>query len=173
MGEKLDAVAVTGQAASNNVSPKIDGLINSLTSPANPSDPATWADILGIYPGRVDGKYSQDGSNVRLLVAPDVFKFAHGLQIETSGNLLKDALPDGRFKASSFMPDKTNGNIATTISYAGGHTGYYQPVWRNARIIRDDITGAASGTIAATLIMFSGAVLVDAKPYSLIKLKLA
>ena len=173
MSEKLDAVAVTGQAASSNVSPKIEGLINSLTSPANPSDPATWADILGIYPGRVDGKYSQDGSNVRLLVAPDVFKFAHGLQIETSGNLLKDALPDGRFKASSFMPDQTNAKIATTISYTSGHTGYYQPVWRGARIIRDDISGAASGTISATLIMFSGAVLVDAKPYSLIKLKLA
>ena len=173
MSEKLDAVAVKGQAASNNVSPKIDGLINSLTSPANPGAVATWADILSIYPGRVDGKYSQDGKNVRVLTAPDVFKFAHGLQIETSGNLLKDALPDGRFKASSFMPDKTNSNIATTISYAAGHTGYYQPVWRNARIIRDDITGAASGTIAATLIMFSGAALVDAKPYSLIKLKLA
>ena len=61
IGDKLDAVALTGQAAVNNVSPAVEGLISQLAAPTAPGGVSTWDDYLGVYPGRVDGKYSVDG----------------------------------------------------------------------------------------------------------------
>lgn len=172
VNDKLDAVSIAGQAAVNNVSPKIEGLIADLTSPDNPAAVAGWTDYYSVYSGRVDGKLSMDGSNVRLLVAPDVYKQAAGLQIATSGDLLIDRLPAGRFKASANVPS-ASGKIGTGVSYASGYTGLYQPVWRQAQVIRDQLTGAAEGQINVTIVMLSGLVLVDKTPYSLHKWKLS
>ena len=173
VNDKLDAVAISGQAAVNNVSPKIEGLIADLTSPDDPTAVASWTDYYSVYPGRVDGKLSMDGSNVRLLVAPDVFKKAAGLQIATSGDLLIDRLPAGRFKASANVPAAGNNKIGTGVSYTSGNTGLYQPVWRQSQVIRDELTNAAEGQVNVTIMMLSGLALVDATPYSLHKWKLA
>ena len=64
IGDKLDAVALTGQAAVNNVSPVVAGIISQLTAPSDPGGVSTWDDYTGVYPARVDGKYSSDGSNL-------------------------------------------------------------------------------------------------------------
>ena len=173
LSDKLDAVALSGQAAVSNTSPAVEGLVSQLTAPGDPSDVATASDYLGVYPARVDGKYSADGSNVRLLVNADTFKHAYGLQLATSGDLLSEQLPAGRFRASANAP-ATASDIATAISYAAGaRRGFVQPVWRAATIIRDPYSGAASGQIALTVIMLAGSALVDAAPYSLHAFRLA
>ena len=167
LGDKLDRVALAGQAAVSNTSPAVEGLVSQLTAPGDPSDVATASDYLGVYPARVDGKYSADGSNVRLLVNADTFKQAYGLQLATSGDLLSEKLPAGRFRASANMP-ATASDIATAISYAAGpRRGFVQPVWRAATVIRDPYSGAASGQVALTVVVLAGSALVDAAPYSL------
>ena len=173
LGDKLDRVALAGQAAVLNTSPAVEGLVSQLTAPGDPPDVATASDYLGVYPARVDGKYSADGSNVRLLVNADTFKQAYGLQLATSGDLLSEKLPAGRFRASANAP-ATASDIATAISYAAGaRRGFVQPVWRAATIIRDPYSGAASGQVALTVVMLAGAALVDAAPYSLHAFRLA
>lgn len=173
VNDKLDAVSIKGQAAVNNVSPKIPGLLADLTAVDDPNAVATWTDFYSVYSGRVDGKLSMDGANVRLLVAPDVFKKAAGLQVATSGDLLIDRLPAGRFKASANVPGAGNDKIGTGVSFASGNTGLYQPVWRQAQIIRDNLTGAAEGVTNVTIIMLANLVLVDKTPYQLHKWKLS
>ena len=173
LSDKLDAVALAGQAAVSNTSPAIEGLISQLTAPSDPSAIATASDYLGVYSGRVDGKHSADGSNVRLLVNAATFAQAYGLQLATSGDLLSEKLPAGRFRASANAP-ATASDIATAISYtAGPRRGFVQPVWRAATVIRDPYTGAASGQVALTVIMLAGAALVDAAPYALHSFQLA
>ena len=173
LADKLDAVALSGQAAAANTSPAVEGLVSQLTAPSDPSDVATASDYLTTYSGRVDGKYSADGSNVRLLVNADAFKQAYGLQLGTSGDLLSEKLPAGRFRASANMP-ATASDIATAVTFAAGpRRGFVQPVWRALTVIRDPYTKAESGQVALTAVVLTGAALVDANPYQLHKFKLA
>jgi len=173
LGDKLDVMALNGQAAVNNVSPAIKGIISELPDPTDPTTEAAWTDYLSLYPEQVDGKTSMDGSNVRLLVNPETFKHAHGLQIATSGELLRRELPTGRFRASANMPD-TASTIATILSYtASSRTGYVQPVWRGISLIRDVYSQAASGQVALTAVMLTGAVMVDSSQYGRHELKIA
>ena len=172
MSSKLDRVALTGQVAVNNVSPAIEGLISQLTDPDDPDTVAAWLDYYGIYSDRVDGKYSTDGANVRVLVNPETFRHAAGLQVATSGDLLIDRLPSGRFRASANMP-ATASTIATALSYASGRRGFVQPVWRGVQIIRDVYTRAAEGQVALTIVMLTGAAMVDSGPYGRHEFKVA
>lgn len=173
LADKLDAVALTGQAVVNNVSPAVEGLIAQLTDPTDPTGVAKAADYLGLYPDRVDGKYSSDGSNVRVLVNPATFKQAYPLQMETSGELLSEKLPAGRFRASANMPDAAS-DIAKVLTYtAVSRRGFVQPVWRALTIIRDPYTKAAEGQVSLTAIVLTGAAMVDSGPYKLHEVKIA
>ena len=173
LGDKLDSLALNGQDAVQDTSPAIEGIIRELTAPTNPTQTATWNDYLSLYPNRVDGKTSMDGSNVRLLVNTETFKHAHGLQIATSGELLRRELPTGRFRASANMPD-TASTIAQLLSYtASGRTGYVQPVWRGISLIRDVYSKASEGQVALTAIMLTGAAMVDSSQYGRHAVKIA
>ena len=173
MGDKLDALALNGHDAVANTSPAIEGIISQLTDPTDPGTEATWSDYLSLYPARVDGKTSMDGANVRLLVNPETYKHAHGLQIATSGELLRRELPSGRFRASANMPD-TASTIATLLSYtASARTGFVQPVWRGIQLIRDVYTKAAEGQVALTAIMLTSAAMVDSSLYGRHEVKIA
>ena len=173
LGDKLDLLALQGQAAVANTSPAFEGIISALADPNDPTTEATWTDYLSLYPSRVDGKLSMDGSNVRLLVNTDTFKHAQMLQIATSGELVRREIPQGRFRASANMPD-TASTIATLLSYtATPRTGFVQPVWRGISLIRDVYTGAAEGQVALTAIILTGAAMVDASLYGRHELKIA
>ena len=171
ISDKLDAVSLTGQATVANTSPAVEGLISQLTLPTlTPgSGVATWSDYSGVYSSRVDGKYSTDGSNVRLMLNPETFRHLSLLQINTSGDLLTEVLPAGRFRASANMPETPAADhIATGITYAAGaRRGFVQPVWRALTVIRDPYSNAESGQVALTAVVLTGAAMVNASPYAL------
>ena len=83
--DKMDFLALQGQAVVNNVSPKIDGLLNSLTDPGAAAAIATFSTYLSAFDGRVDGKYAMDSDEARLLVNAPVYKHAMGLGIGAAG----------------------------------------------------------------------------------------
>ena len=173
LADKLDSLALNGQAAVGTTSPTFEGIISTLTNPTNPTATAAWADYYKLYTDRVDGKYSADGSNVRVLVNPATFRQAAGLQIATSGELLIDKLPAGRFRASANMPDAAS-TIATGITYSRtARRGFVQPVWRSVMLIRDPYTAAAKGQVALTAITLVGAAMVDSGPYHRFEVKIA
>ena len=60
--------------------------------------------MLSAYDDAIDGIAATDDSNVRMLVNLDTWKYIRTLQIDTSGSLLRDRLPAGRFRASANMP---------------------------------------------------------------------
>ena len=173
LGDKLDYMAINGQTTVVNTSPAIEGIISQLADPTDPTTEATWNEYLSLYPDAVDGKTSMDGSNVRLLTNPETYKHAAGLQIATSGELLRRELPNGRFRASANMPD-TASTIATILSYrASARVGFIQPVWRGISLIRDVYSQAAQGQVALTAIMLTGTAMVDASQYRRHEVKIA
>lgn len=174
MSEKQDALAINGQAAVDDTSPAVSGIIGSLTNPTNPSAVVTALDVLNAYTGAVDGKYASTDSAVRMLVTPAMYRHAFGLQIPTSGDLLRDRLPTDRFRASANMPDAAS-NIETAILYASGANarGYIMPVWRGVELIVDPYTGAKSGRRIITAVMMVGFVQADSAPYTRLEFKTA
>ena len=174
LSEKRDALAINGQAAVANTSPLVDGIINSLTDPTDPTDVAVWTDFLDAYDDHVDGKYASSDGQVRMLVNSDTYKLARRLQIPTSGQLLRDLLPSGRFRVSANLPD-TASTIATAISYASGAPGrgMLMPVWAGLEMLSDPYTLGKQGQRLLTATMMVGADLVDASAYKRLEFKLS
>lgn len=175
LGDKLDALTISGQAAVANVSPAFEGILSALTDPTAASAVATWSTYLAAFTERVDGKYSQDGSNVRVLVNPVTFQHAWDLPAGTDGRagLLRDVLPAGRFRTSANMPASVT-NVAAAIAFASGNgVGFVAPVWRGISAIRDPYTNASEGQIALTLQMLVGGKMVRDDMYAQLSFKTA
>ena len=168
LSDKLDTLVINGQAAVANVSPVFEGILSALTDPSDAGAVAAWDDYLGAYTGRVDGKYSQDGSNVRLLVNPATFQHAWDLPAGTEGRagLLRNILPPGRFRANANMPASVT-NIAAAVAFATGNgMGYVSPIWRGISAIRDPYTAASEGQVALTLQMLLGGLMIRDDMYA-------
>ena len=178
MSDKLDSLVLNGQAASGSNSPKVDGIINSLTDPTDPTAVAKWTDYLKAYDDAVDGKYAVTDSEVRLLVNTATWKHAQNLEVGTNGRsgILRDRLPMDRFRASANMPASAS-NIATAIAYASGASnlarGYIAPVWNGLQLISDMYTGAKKGERILTAIQLVGFGMVDSSAHRRIEFKLA
>ena len=178
LADKLDMAGLQGQAAVSNTSPALTGIVNGVTDPTNPTAAATWTDFLDAYDDAVDGKYAMDDSAIRMLVNADTWKFARGLQIATSGDLLRDRLPAGRFRVSANMPPTPtsggNDTIATALTYAAGPgRGFTQAIWRGVRLIRDVYTKSSEDQTAVTATVYVGQDMVDAARYRRVEFKTA
>ena len=176
LSDKLDDLVINGQAAVANVSPAFEGILSALTDPNDPADLSTWSDYLGAFTGRVDGKYSADGSNVRLLVNANTFQHAWDLPAGTDGRagLLRSILPAGRFRASANMPATSNANVAEAVTFATGNgQGYVNPVWRGVQAIRDPYTNASEGQVALTLVLLTGGLMIRDDMYAQLRFQTA
>ena len=172
--EKRDSLVINGAAAVANTSPAVEGIISGLTDPTDPVDTFVWSDVLAAYDEAVDGKHAADDSQVRLLVNAATYRAARQLQVMTSGQLLRDLLPSGRFRVSAAMP-ATSSDIATYIAYAAGSPtrGMISPTWAGIELISDRYTGAKSGQRLLTAIMTCGFQIADSQPYRRGEFKIA
>ena len=168
--DKLDAVGLNGQAAVANVSPALVGVISALPDPTNPGAVGVWTDFLDAYDDAVDGKIAMDADAIRMLVNANTWKYARGLQIATSGDLLRDRLPSGRFRVSANMPPTpttgADANVATALAYAAGPgRGFTQAIWRGVRLVRDIYTNSSEDQTSVTATMYCGQDMVDPVRY--------
>ena len=172
-----DRMILNGQAAVNNVSPAVAGILMdaNIADPSNPGDIATYVDYLNAYDD-VDA-YSDDGSNIRLITNANVFKHARGLSVGPSASafaLLRDRaeMGPGRFRQSEAMPD-TNATIGKAISARLGHRGAVSPVWMRLEIIRDEFSNASEGLINLTAYLLTNVGIADPKVYRHLEYKTA
>ena len=169
--DELDRVALQGQAAVQNVSPAVEGIIGALADPTNPTDAVTATDVLDAYSGAVEGKYAANEDNVRMLVNPATYKATVNLVLGTnSGRLLRDVLPMGRFMASANMPAEAS-NVSTALLYLAPRRAFYQPIWQGLTLIRDPYTKAAEGQIALTAHVLANSKMADANAYRRLEFK--
>ena len=172
-----DRMILNGQAAVNNVSPNVDGILMDalIADPSNPTDVATYVDYLNAHDD-VDG-YSDDGSNIRVLTNANVFKHARGLSVGPAASafaLLRDRgeMGPGRFRQSEAMPD-TAGNIGKAISARLGHRGAVSPIWRRIELITDPYSNASEGLVNITAFMLTNVGIADPKVYRHLEYKTA
>ena len=173
-----DGMVVNGQAAVNNVSPAVVGILMDplIADPANPGDIATYVDYLNAFDD-VDG-YSDDGSNIRVITNATTFKHAKGLSVGPAASafaLLRDwaEMGPGRFRQSEAMPDTSAGNIGKAISARIGHRGAVSPIWNRIEIINDPYTNASEGLIHLTAYILTNVGIADPKVYRHLEYKTA
>ena len=171
-----DRMILNGQAAVNNVSPAVEGILRGVAETSDTSDIATYADYLNSYDD-VDA-YSDDGSNIRLLTNADVFKHARGLSVGPAASafaLLRDRVEmgPGRFRQSEAMPASSNADIGDAITARIGHRGAVSPVWNRIEIINDPYSNASEGLINLTAYLLTNIGIADPKVYRHLQFKTA
>ena len=176
--DKRDELGINGQAEVANTSPAIEGIINSLTNPSNPTAIATYADYLAAFDSMVDGKYALSGEEVRLLVNADTWQQAMGLVVPSGsgGNMLfREYLPSARFRVSGNMPATPNNNFATALAVATGAParGFFLPTWSGVQLIPDPYTLAKKGQRLLTAIMMVGFQMIDSASYRRLEFQVA
>ena len=165
MNQKRDDLILNGQAAVSNVSPAVTGLL-SRTTAGTKTGASDWADILALYDDAIDDKHARDADEIRLLTNLSAYVYARGLQVATSGQLLRPLLPADRFRGSAHMPDSAS-NLAQVIAYRSQSPsrGLISPTWRGIEVIVDPYSQAKAGQRIATIVAMVGFDAVDVSAF--------
>ena len=179
LSDAYDGQAVNG----NGTSPNVDGLINQLTDPANPTALAAFDDFVAAFAGQIDGLWSGMMTDVSIVTNVDAYKLAartfrgtaaNGGPVETAADYLRKMT--GGFWTNKRMP-ATASMIARGIVYRMGRTGLRtacHPTWGTISI--DDIyTSSRSGQRHFTVHALVGdkVLLVQPDAYDLVEFKVA
>ncbi len=157
IGEAMDSRVVNGDGAAPNPT----GILAGLAEPAVPAALATYADYIGSGVQAVDGRYSRNLAEVRVLAGTDVYAHAGALIAAGSDVSAADYLlrRSGGFRASTHMPlapdAGTRANIGELLMWRTmGPGSAVAAVWSGFEmIIRDEYTGAADGKVAITAVV--------------------
>ena len=163
----------------NGTAPNVEGLLDQLNDPTNPSDTATYDLFVAAAMEGIDGNWSKTLRDVRLIVNPATYrlsgtKFRGNNGLETAAAHLTSQL--GSYTTNSRMPAKS-GNIAKAIIFRSGRLGIrtaVHPTW--GQITVDDIfTDAASGERHFTLSVLVGSKLLITQPdaYHVVEFKIS
>ena len=75
IGDKIDKLAINGQAAVANLSPVVAGIISSYTAPSDPAaNEAAPTSVRAALAAAVDGVYAQDAGQIRTLINPVTYQ---------------------------------------------------------------------------------------------------
>ena len=176
LGEQLDAQVLAGDGVAPNVAGFFDA-DSGLTVPADAGAEATVSDYINVLTDVVDGKVAGMESEVRILLGSATFKHAGRKFID---NTDKSALMHLREMArgvqvSSFVPAVASKNQLVLTASPERNAGYaVAPMWgAGPQVIRDNITGAASGEVALTILSFFNFAIVRTDGYKLHKRQVA
>ena len=137
-------------------SPNVNGLLNRLTDPSNPSGESDFAGYVSEISGGIDGKTATTEGDLRLLVGPDTWK--HARSKYRTNNSEVDAIQAMRalgagVRVSSRIPAvaaKRQDAIRVATASAGSLVA---PVWR-IDVVRDPYTGANKAELILRIHLF-------------------
>ena len=175
LSDQLDGQIVNG----NGTAPNIDGLINQLTDPTNPTAVSDFAAFLSAAAAQVDGLWAGSLSEVGIVMNPDAYRLSARVFRAASADLsfsdyARSAL--GAWWTNKRMP-ATASTIARGIVYRMGRGGMRTaclPSWGSLTV--DDVyTSAASGQRHFTLNTMVGDKVLVVQPdaYDLTEYKVA
>ena len=175
LSDEYDDQAITG----NGTSPNVDGLINQLTDPSNPTAVSDFAAYLASAAGAIDGLWASMLTEVGIVTNVDAYRLSAQVFRANSSDLsfsdyARQAL--GSWWTNKRMP-ATASTIARGIVYRMGRSGLRtacHPTWGTISI--DDIyTDSRSGQRHFTVHMLVGdkVLIVQPAAYSLVEYKVA
>lgn len=169
--------------AGNGTSPNVNGLINQLTDPADPTAIATFDAFVSAFVDQVDGLWAMTGKDVKVVTNPDAWKLsAKTFRDIAAADLGDTAFADyammkyGAWWCNSRMP-ATDATIARGIVYRMGRPGLRtasHAVWASSSIT-DIYSDSASGLTHFTLAVYVGDTVQIIQPdaYDLVEFKVA
>ena len=169
--DEFDDQIVSG----NNTDPNLNGVLTqkAATAPAD-NTVTTFQTLVDSVKDFVDGTHAEDFNQVSLVTSPRVASFLVGLLLN-AGNRQDNALDwlrstyPGGFRISRKAPTIAQTDHSTAGDRRAGGGGLwavrrrvpvlaYAPIWNGIELIRDEVTGAKSGTITVTAYMLAGGV---------------
>ena len=181
LSDEYDNQCING----NGTSPNVQGLIDQLTDPTNPSDAATFDLFVAAFADAIDGLWAATPGEVGIVANVDAFKLSAKTFRDGSGGQSRAgdmAFSDyakahyGGWWTNKRMP-ATASTIARGIVYRMGRMGLrtaLHPTWGTVSI--DDIyTDSRSGQRHFTVHMLVGdkVLLVQPAAYSLVEFKVS
>ena len=178
MGDRYDSQCIGG----DGVSPNVNGLVNQLTNPADPTEVATFDAFLKAFSDQIDGLWAPMLSEVKLISNADAYKLSATKFRDTSTDLGATSFADyamqhtGGWSCNSRMP-ATTGDIARAIVYRMGMLGIRtasHPTWASLSI--DDIysdSGSGQRHVTMHLLVGSQVIVVQPDAYDLAEFKVA
>ena len=180
LSDRYDAQAIGG----DGVAPNINGLINQLTDPADPTEVADFDALVASFADSIDGLWAARMSEVMMCTNPAVYKLsAKAFRDIAAADLGSISFADyamqhmGGWFCSKRMPDATAGNIARAIIFRMGMPGMrtvVHPIWANL-VIEDQYSDSATGQRHVTLHLLCGSKVLIVQPdaYDLAEFKVA
>ena len=145
--EKLDLDAIAGD----------DGLLTGTNLPNNNvSAITTFAHYLSLFLyGRVDGRYAEMKSDIRVLMGAGTYAHAGGVY---QSSAYKSALAlleqdSGGVRVSAHVPAVSNSNKQNAVVRLGSRRDAVQPIWGAVTIIVDEVTKSGAGEIEVTAVI--------------------
>ena len=165
--DELDDITVNG----SGTAPEPSGLLHRLTDPADPTAVVTAADLIGAQASGVDGKFAANLMDTRQLLGVESYAKAASLSAWGAGS---------NGSAADYLAARSGGLMASDRIAASDDTSHFQnaivhlmggvnrahmPIWQGVRLIRDEVTGAASGEVAITAHAFFDFLVTDLRPW--------
>ena len=178
LGEQLDKQVLTGDGVAPNVSGFLDITAGELTVPGDATDEATVKDYIDAITGVVDGKNAVSESEVKLLIGSPTLTHAGGKFITNTSDTALEKVRNiaGGVRVSGHIPamDASSKN-QLALTAAAGMAGYaVAPMWgAGPSVIRDEISGAAKGEVALTILSFFNFAIARKDGFTLHKFKIA
>ena len=154
--------------AGDGTAPAVNGFLNELTDPTNPSSESSFSDYASARAGLVDGKHAMSEDDVRLVVG--VATYAHASTKFHSGSGLS-GLERMKARVSAHVTAPAS-NIQRAIASRSMERAV-APMWPAIGLIRDVFSGAAKGEIVLTATVLWNFKILDESGFSLLEFKLA
>ena len=158
INDQLDNYLINGSDEANAT---VEGLLEALTAPADPSAVSTWDQVAGAFIDAVDGLNAYMISDLRSVWSAAAYKYAAKLyppvaNVTHAQQSAWDWVGEraGERSVSSRIADgtKTSTIVQALTSYPGRNA--VAPMWQGMQIIRDPYTGASKGQVRLTAILF-------------------
>ena len=179
LSDEYDRQCISGDGQA----PNVNGLINQLTDPTDPTVVATFDSFVSAFVDQVDGLWAMTGKDVSIVTNPDAWKLsAKSFRDIAAADLGDVAFSDyamnkyGGWWCNSRMP-ATATTIARGIVYRKGKPGLRtasHPTW-GSMSVSDIYSDAASGQTHFTLAVLVGDKVLVVQPdaYDLVEFKVA
>lgn len=158
LANRIDAEILSGDGTGAHLSGFFDSAGGPLDAPAAATGAAADFDAAtATLRGQVDGLYAEDEGALRLLVGSAWYQHAGTLYRATDGDVsANDYLRtrSGGYRVSAHVPgpDASARKNAPGLVVRGMDNPAVLVTWEGVRLIRDEISGAASGEVALTAV---------------------
>ena len=179
LSDEYDRQCISGDGQA----PNVNGLINQLTNPADPTEVASFDAFVASFVDQVDGLWAMTGKDIGIVTNPDAWKLsAKTFRDIATSDLGSVAFSDyamahfGGWWCNSRMP-ATAATIATGIVHRKGRTGLRtasHPTWGSISV-SDVYSDAASAQTHFTLAVLVGdkVLIVQPSAYGLVEFKVS